>query len=82
MSKQLADIQKDFLLMTPEEQLALVQRVRHNKYTVRPALKKRKSKAAKSARKPAANKLAALLKSLPEDQREALLAQLTGKDNG
>lgn len=78
MSKQLNMIVHDYLSMSFDEQLALVQQIRKNKYTIRPAAQKHKKRAAKSKVKPTANKLAALLNSLPEDQRAAVLASLQG----
>lgn len=82
MTKKLEDITKDFLLISEEEQRAIVARARHNKFVVKPALEKRvRTKAvkeAKTATKAKQTKTKNLLKDLSDEDRKQLILILKG----
>ncbi len=64
MSRQLSEIITPLSSMRREEQLELIRKVRHNKYTVRPALQVRRKKASAPKKKKQNKQITDLLKGL------------------
>lgn len=75
MAKQLTEFYKDFLDMTYEEKRVVIERVRTNKYTEKPAVKGHQKKAAKKKEAKSNKKLDNLLSQLTPEQIEALKEQ-------
>lgn len=76
MSKQLSEIIVSFSSMTEEEQLKIVQRIRHNKYVAKPALAVRKKKASAPKKKKQNKQIHDLLKGLTPAQIAKLMESM------
>lgn len=74
------DLIKPWTKMSYDEKLALIKKIRHNRYIAKPAKKKHVAKPVKKKKRAAKSKAAALLKSLTPEQRAAVLEALTKTD--
>lgn len=72
MARQLEDMIKPFSQMTYEEQREIVLRVRHNKYTARPAAAQKKKAAKKKATAKSSKKVSGLLSQLSPEEIDKL----------
>lgn len=79
---KLSDLQKPLAEQTDEELIERLRRIRHNRHVERPAVKKREEKAdaitGRRAAKKAGSSMDKMLAGLTDEQRLALIAQLTG----
>lgn len=75
MARQLESFFKDFLDMDEEEQLETVRRVRHNKYTARPAATQKRAAAKKKVTRKTSKKVESLLGKLTPEQIAKLKEQ-------
>lgn len=76
MSRQLKDLFKDFLEMSPTEQLAKVQQIRDTRTIERPkSAQKRKKKEAKKTEK-SKIKVKSLVNSMTDEQKAELIRKL------
>lgn len=76
MTKQLSDIITTFSKLPYEERLAIIRRVRKNKYEVRPAIMLRKKKDTASKVQKENKKIQDLLKDLSTEEIAGIMASL------
>lgn len=76
MCIQLQDVITPFHLLSTSEQMDIVLVIRHNKYVLKPAMKKRVKKAATKAVKKTNTKVQSLLNALSPAEQLALLKEL------
>lgn len=80
MARQIEDLIKPFSQMSYEEQREIVLRVRHNKYTARPAAAQKKKAAKKKATAKSGKKVASLLAQLSPEEIENLKKQFGSEE--
>jgi len=76
MAKQLEDVIVPFSLLSYEEKKAIVERIRYNKYVLKPALKKRQAKKKQTKQKASDKKLVTMLKGLSPEEVSKILASV------
>ncbi len=80
MAQQLSQLIPDFLLMTYEEKLQVIERIRYHKYISKPSYTKKKTKQTlskkKTQKKKEDKKVKDLMKQLSPEQIAALLKEL------
>jgi len=76
MTIQIHEIILPYSKMSAEEQMELVERMRHNKYVLKPAIKRRVQKKAEQTAKRGTKKVTNMIDKLTPEQKLALLMEL------
>jgi len=76
MSRRLETLLKPFLSASAEDQLKLVQGIRRRKFTEKPAVVARQTRARKKVEKTTTDRLSRILAGLPPEELAAMLEKL------